>query len=547
MQQPIDILLVDDEPRNLDVLESILHDPSYRLLRAEGADKALRLLLDNDVAVIVLDIKMPGVGGFELAQIIKGTKRHKQIPIVFLTAYLFDDRDVLTGYGAGGVDYLTKPVNPAILRQKVAVFADLFRKTRALAALNQHLETRVKERTERLEKSEAALRESNQQKDLFLAMLAHELRNPLAPLRTGLDVLLRHPDRPPALEKTLGAMNRQLENMVRLIDDLLDVSRINRGTLEIRKELVDLSSVIDRAVETAEPLFTRRRQSVVVDADVDARGPIKAYVDATRIAQIVANLLNNASKHSEEGATVRVDLRRTVDRIAIRVVDEGVGIPSDQVERLFGMFAKLDRPRQHSSEGLGIGLALSRYLAELHGGTLVGESAGEGKGATFSLTLPTGIADDAPAATSAAPLASMEREIRTEVRNKLRIVLVEDNEDSADMMLEWLRHFGHDVRVARTGSEAVPLIMAVCPDVVLCDLGLPGLDGLDVCRRVVDAMPEPPEMIALTGWGREADVHRTGDAGFQHHLVKPVEPDTLRNLLESVRPRRRRAVTPRRA
>lgn len=196
MPDTINILLVDDEKRNLDALEAILDDPSYRLLRANNAERALRLLLENDIAAIVLDIKMPGVSGFELAELIKGTKKFRQIPIVFLTAHLLDDHDILTGYGAGAVDYLTKPVNPRILRHKVAVFAELFRKTRALAELNEHLETRVLERTTELERSEAALRAASKQKDLFLATLAHELRNPLAPLRTGIEVLLQHPPAP---------------------------------------------------------------------------------------------------------------------------------------------------------------------------------------------------------------------------------------------------------------------------------------------------------------------------------------------------------------
>src|SRR6187401_2060803 len=201
---PINILLVDDDQRNLDVLEIILDDPGYRVLRADDADKSLRLLLDHEVAAIVLDIKMPGVSGFELAKLIKGTKKYREIPIVFLTAYMVGDQDVIAGYGAGAVDYLTKPVNPAILRHKIAVFAELFRKTRALSELNETLEQRVRERTAELERSEAALRASSRQKDAFLATLAHELRNPLAPLRTGLDLLLRAPSPAPNVPRTLA-------------------------------------------------------------------------------------------------------------------------------------------------------------------------------------------------------------------------------------------------------------------------------------------------------------------------------------------------------
>ncbi len=526
MSDTIKILLVDDEPRNLDALEAILDDRGYLLLRANDADKALRLLLENDVAAIVLDIKMPGVSGFELAELIKGTKKFRQIPIVFLTAYLVDDEDVLTGYGAGAVDYLTKPVNPLILRHKVAVFADLFRKTRALAELNEHLETRVLERTAELEQSESALRAANKQKDLFLATLAHELRNPLAPLRTGLDVLLHQPDQPPTVTRTLAAMNRQLEHMVRLVDDLLDVSRISRGTLEMRREHVDLPVVIERAIETARPFFTRRKQSIRVDAN----GALSVFVDATRIAQIIGNLLNNASKHSPVGAEVRIELARERDRAIVRVIDEGAGIPRAQIERVFDMFTKIERSVPGTNDGLGIGLALSRQLAELHGASLEAASEGEGKGATFTLSLPL---DVAPSNVEAIAEGSQKSAV---AQGGLSIVVVEDNEDSADMMSVWLEHLGHKVRIARTGPDGVALVLEARPHVVLCDIGLPGMDGADVCRRIVDEMSTPPLMVALTGWGMEGDRRRTAEAGFDHHLVKPVALDQLRMVLESVGP-----------
>jgi signal transduction histidine kinase len=524
MPDTIKILLVDDEQRNLDALESILDSPAYVLLRASDADKALRLLLENDVAAIVLDVKMPVVGGFELAQLIKGTKKFRQIPIVFLTAHLLDDHDVLQGYGAGAVDYLTKPVNPQILRHKVAAFADLFRKTRALAELNEHLESRVQERTRDLERSEGALRAANKQKDQFLATLAHELRNPLAPLRTGLDILLHEPEQSPTALRSLAAMNRQLDHMVRLVDDLLDVARISRGTLEVRREHVLLSAVIERAIETSESLFVRRNQSVTVDAE----GPVPAFVDATRIAQIVGNLLNNASKHSPNGGPIRVELRRAGDLAVVRIVDEGVGILSDQLARVFDMFTKVERSVESRNDGLGIGLALSRQLAELHGGSLTVASEGEGKGATFTLSLPTGLAPGVEALPAEKPAA------QPALADALRIVVVEDNEDSAEMMSTWLKQLGHEVRVANTGPEGVDLVMETQPDVVLCDLGLPGMDGADVCRNVVRGMAVPPLMVALTGWGMDGDRRRTVEAGFHHHLVKPVELDQLRHVLESV-------------
>ncbi len=523
MQDVIDILLVDDESRNLDALEAILEDPGYRLLRAADADTALRLLLDNHVAAIVLDIKMPGVSGLELAQLIKGTKKFRQIPIVFLTAYLVDDKDVVTGYGAGAVDYLTKPVNPQILRHKVAVFAELFRKTRALAELNDHLEARVQERTAELEKSEAALRAADKQKDLFLATLAHELRNPLAPLRMGLDLLLRQPDPPAASVRTLSVMNRQLDHLVRLVDDLLDVSRISRGRLEVRKENADLASVIERAIEGTRPALAKREQVV----EVDAPAPIVASVDATRICQIIGNLLNNASRHSAKGARIHVALARAGDHAVIRVIDQGAGIPVDQQARVFDTFTKIARSSGVSSDGLGIGLSLSRQLAELHGGTLDVESAGEGQGATFTLTLPTGDAQ----AVVVLPARSMSA---VGEPARLRVVVIEDNDDAADTLATWLEYLGHNVSVARTGPAGVALVLEARPDAVFCDVGLPEMDGIEVCQSVLRQMSDPPVMVALTGWGMEEDRRRTVKAGFKHHLVKPVAPDQLRMLLDSL-------------
>src|ERR1041384_7017024 len=387
MDEPINILLVDDEVRNLDALEVILDDPPCPPLPAAHADAALRELLRNDVAAIVLDIKMPGVSGFELANLIKGTKKFRQIPILFLTAYHLEDEDVLAGYGAGAVDYLTKPIKPPILRHKIAVFADLFRKTRALAELNNTLELRVKQRTEELEQSETALRnantalrDTNRQKDQFLATLAHELRNPLAPLRTGLDLLMQHPAPPPAPGRVLGAMNRQLDHMVRLIDALLDVSRISRGMLELRREPSDLASLVRNAIDSARPFIEAKKQTVAFDS----RAEVRADVDPTRIALIVGNLLHNASKFSAAGAQIQVELVASNDNAAIRVIDHGIGIPPSEIERAFDMFAQVRGTPSTGGSGLGIGLALARRLAGLHGGSLVAISEGEGRGSTFT-------------------------------------------------------------------------------------------------------------------------------------------------------------------
>jgi CheY-like chemotaxis protein len=292
--------------------------------------------------------------------------------------------------------------------------------------------------------------------------------------------------------------------------------------------------VVDHALETVAPALKSRRQPVTVERN----GPVPAFVDGTRICQIVGNLVTNASKYSPPGSRIRVQITREADQAVVRIVDEGAGIPPDQLGRVFDMFTKIPRATQTAGDGLGIGLALSRQFAELHGGTLTAASAGEGRGATFTLSVPIQTDHGGAAAPADRVVPS-----RARARQALSIVVVEDNEDSADMMSTWLEHLGHEVRVARTGPDGVAMVLAAHPDVVLCDIGLPGMDGVDVCRRIVVGMPAPPMMIALTGWGSERDLARTLDAGFDQHLVKPVELEQLRSVLEAAGARARGAQT----
>jgi CheY-like chemotaxis protein len=527
MSSPIDILLVDDEPRNLDALEAILESPGYRLLRAQDAEQALRLLMNHDVAAIVLDIRMPDMNGLELARLIKSAQRFRGTPIVFLTAQLVDDDRVVAGYDAGAVDFLTKPFDPRVLRHKIAVFAELYRKTRELADLNEKLEERVRERTIELERSEAALRAAAQQKDEFLAVLAHELRNPLVPLRTGLDFLLRRQREAP-VSRTLGMMNRQLHYMVRLIDDLLDISRITRGALELKREPAELGALVAATVEAVRPTFERRRQELVLESQGDPRH--EAAVDTTRIAQIVTNLLTNASKFTPERGRTTVKLARQGDQLSIEVTDNGAGISADQIYGVFGMFSRISRPGGASPAGLGIGLALARRLAEMHGGTLRAASAGENRGSTFTLTLPLG-----PVMASVSRIEAAPRVPAGGVPSPLRIVIIEDNEDVSDSLRDLLEDTGHSVWAAQSGSDGVSLVEEVRPNVVLCDLGLPHMGGLEVCQRI-RALPAAvqPIIIAVTGWGREEDHQRTRAAGFDHHLVKPVAVESLDQVLRTV-------------
>jgi CheY-like chemotaxis protein len=321
-------------------------------------------------------------------------------------------------------------------------------------------------------------------------------------------------------------MNRQLDHMVRLIDDLLDVSRISRGVLELRREPSDLASIIASAIDSAQPFLDKKQQTV----QFISRPALTADVDPVRIAQIVGNLLHNASKFSPRGDRIVIELAAAGSDVTVRVIDHGIGISPAEIERAFEMFSHVGGPTPASGSagpGLGIGLALARRLAELHGGELAASSEGDGSGCTFTLVLHDALVSRAAEAAPASETAA------TSPGDKLAIVVIEDNDDAADTLAAWLEHMGHSVQVARTGPDGLDLVRASRPQLVLCDIGLPGMDGVEICRHV-RALPAAtqPVMVALTGWGMEADRERTRDAGFDHHLVKPVAPDKLRDLLD---------------
>jgi CheY-like chemotaxis protein/anti-sigma regulatory factor (Ser/Thr protein kinase) len=273
----------------------------------------------------------------------------------------------------------------------------------------------------------------------------------------------------------------------------------------------------------ARPWLVRRDQTVAVEG----APTIEVMADPTRILQIVANLVTNASTHSPEGGAILIRIARSSEAVEVTVSDEGIGVPPEDLDRIFEMFTTIRRADVQG--GLGIGLGLSRRLAELHDGQLTAESDGEGKGARFTLTLPAGRLETGRHESDAPPSRSGRVS-----KPRLTIAVVEDNQDSADMMSEWLQHLGHKVSVARTGPDGLALIVETRPDVVLCDIGLPEMDGVEVCQRVMEQMVTPPVMVALSGWGAESDRLRTAAVGFRHHLVKPVDPDSLLGLLESI-------------
>lgn len=679
------VLLVDDDVRNLETLEATLAESGCQLMRATSADEALLLLLEHDFAAIVLDIRMPEMNGLELAQLIKGRKRNRDVPILFLTAYLLDEKDVLEGYRLGAASYLTKPLHPEILRSKIAIFADLYRKRRelvqanealehqvaerrkaeaALREVNQELERRVQERTVAVlqanevlranqtrlrvaldagrmgtweldetrrtsrfdevqcallglapgtttltereflrliysddveivrrameaaragalegggafevefrvvrpsdgtirwllargsvateadgrvtrtagvsfdvtdrKHAEQALQEADRRKNAFLATLAHELRNPLAPISNAVHYLLLKGPPDPDLAAARDVIARQTRQLSRLVDDLLDISRITQDRLELRREPVELSRIVHAAVETSRPLIDLDGHVLTVEMPPE---PVMLEADLTRLAQVISNLLNNAARYTEPRGRIDLLVSHDSSGVVIRVRDTGIGIPPDVLPQVFDMFVQGSEGRARASGGLGIGLALARRLVELHGGTISARSNGAGAGSEFTIRLPV-------AGAAAECEAPCDERQASHPKAALKVLVVDDNLDAADSLATLLRMMGNEVRTAHDGLEAVDVAMAYAPDVALLDVGLPKIDGYEVARRIrartgtADGSGAGrPVLIALTGFGQESDRRESFSAGFDHHLTKPADLKALMKLLSDI-------------
>jgi two-component system CheB/CheR fusion protein len=370
-------------------------------------------------------------------------------------------------------------------------------------------------------RAEDALVEADHRKDEFLATLAHELRNPLAPIRNALQVLRLSTDRA-ASEQARALMERQLDQMVRLVDDLLDMSRISRGKLELRRELVALATVVSSAVETSRPLIDHSSHELAVSLPDE---PVIVDADLTRLAQVFSNLLNNSAKYTDRGGHIWLTARQQGDDVVVSVRDTGIGIPADQLSNIFRMFSQVDSALERAQGGLGIGLTLVKRLVELHDGQIEARSDGPGTGAEFVVRLPVAVG------ASATP-STREADELPAPKSSLRILIVDDSRDGADSLAMLLRLMGNDTRTAYDGQEGLEVAEGFRPDVMLLDIGLPKLNGYEACRAVREQpWGKSIVLIALTGWGQEEDRRRSRAAGFDHHMVKPVEPHALMKLL----------------
>jgi signal transduction histidine kinase/DNA-binding response OmpR family regulator len=664
------ILIVDDLPENLVVCESILSALGENLVMVTSGAQALRQVLERPFAVILLDVNMPDMDGFETARLLRKHRRSSATPIVFLTAFA-DEVLTAEAYASGAVDYLPTPIVPEILRAKVRIFVELYKMRRQMehraeerarltvteeanrrlmfladsgALLGRSLDfattaqdvvrlplpflsqtslltfapgvvaggkplfaelqsgpevsmtelnsldeappdvraaaaralatgSRIQSedatvlsiplqarsrtfaaltmgRAQGYSASEIALatvlasraataldnallheelQKADRQKVDFLSMLAHELRNPLAPISNAVQLLRLQTADDTKLQWSSDVIDRQVGQLVRLVDDLLDVSRITSGKIRLQRQTIDLTDAVNHAVEASQPLIQERnhRLSVVLPAR-----SVWIDGDKARIMQVITNLLNNAAKYTEDGGQIQVALRMEGSSASVSVRDSGLGIPPDLLQSVFDLFTQVDQSLDRSSGGLGIGLTLVRRLVEMHGGTVSAESPGVGRGSTFTVRLPTCSAPATERRETAAP----QLVARPNGAWLPRVLIVDDNADAADTLASLLRLTGHPVQVAYDGRAGLKLAQEFEPDAVLLDIGLPELDGYTVAARLREAeATQNALLIAVTGYGQPKDEERSRQAGIDLHLVKPIEFHSLRPLLQSGR------------
>jgi len=506
--EPVYFLLVDDLKENLLSLEAVLRREGLVFLKARSGPEALEALLQHDVALAIVDVQMPEMDGFELAELMRGNERTGRVPIIFLTAGTADRQRRFRGYEAGAVDFLHKPIEPDILRSKAQVFYELYLQRRQIARQRDELKAYA-----------AALEEADRRKDEFLAVLAHELRNPLTPIRYGLDMMRLAPGQQmPAELQTM--MDRQLTHLVRLIDDLLDVSRVSRGKIDLRREPITLQAALQGAVEACRPLIEAHHHTLLLEIP---ETPVPLLADLTRIAQVISNLLNNAAKYTPEGGEIHLRARQEDGQAVINVSDNGVGIPPEMQSRVFDLFIQVEGGIKRSRGGLGIGLALARQLVEMHHGSLTVSSEGENKGSTFEIRLPL---DPGQTRTTTESIPAPA------VPSTLEILVVDDNISAAETTGQLLAMLGHHVTLSHDGRAAIDQARRLHPDAIILDIGMPGMSGYEVCRQLrEDPRFAETILIAQTGWGEDRDREEARDAGFDFHLTKPVSVDDLSHAL----------------
>jgi signal transduction histidine kinase len=551
------VLIVDDLPEKLLVYRSVLEDLDADLVIARSGTEALKLILNNDFAVILLDVNMPGMDGLETASLIRRYRRSQRTPIIFITAYA-DELQTSRGYELGAVDYILSPVIPEVLRSKVRVFIELDRAHAELASSHQALELRVTERTRELQESnerlqaeiverrrveherEAALareqflraeaEELSRLKDEFLATMSHELRTPLNAIFGWITLLRTRRLDAATEERALETIERNSRAQKRLIEDLLDVSRIVTGKVTLELAMIDPRRIIEVSMETMLP--AAQAKGIHLFAQLDAEvGSLRG--DSARLQQIVCNLLSNAIKFTPMSGRVEISLARQEDQAEITVRDSGQGIKPEFLPYVFDRFRQEDGSISRRHGGLGLGLAIVRHLTELHGGTVEAFSEGEGRGAMFTIRVP--IRDSGAAARSRD--AHAEPPVTGPQLAGVHVLVVDDDPGAREVIANILQSFGARVSLASSGPAALTLLFERKPHVLVADLGMPEMDGYALIEQVRALDPNlggRVPAVAVTAYASAQDRLRALHAGYQNHIAKPVEPEELAAVITSL-------------
>jgi signal transduction histidine kinase len=537
MDQPLraTLLIVEDDLGLARLQQRRLERAGYTVFTTASAEDAAYRTGQGVVDLLILDQKLPGgVSGLELYRRLKASD--VDIPAILVTG-LQEDELLLEALRAGVRDFVLKtpeyleyllPAVERVLKQVSTERQLVESRARAREAVRrqQELEAEIAQR----QRAEEMLKEADRRKDEFLAMLAHELRNPLAPIRNAVHILQLMASDDERIRKALEVIERQTRQLTGLIEDLLDVSRITRGQITLRKQPLDLAEIVAQAIETSHPLLEERRHHLEVQLPKE---PIVIEADATRLTQVILNLLNNAAKYTAEGGDIALTVERRDAEVVLRVRDTGMGIPAEMLRKIFEPFTQIEDALHRSQGGLGIGLTLVRRLVELHGGKVQAFSEGGGRGSEFVVCLPTVSQTLPPAAESLRYSAPHER-IECSPR---RVLLIDDNKDCTETLAMLMRTLGHDVRTAHDGETGLRVAQQFSPDIVVLDIGLPRVSGLEVARRLRDELGlRDTPLIAMSGYGQEEDRRRSQEAGFHAHLIKPVDFTELQALLERFTP-----------
>ncbi len=519
----VNILLVDDRPDKLMALETVLESLGQKLILAHSGTEALRHLLQQDFALIVLDVSMPGMDGFETASLIRQRSNSELTPIIFISAINYSEVHLSRGYSLGAVDYIPAPIVPEILRAKVSFFIELHRKTEQLKRQAEVQVQLIREQAARAE-AEAA----NKAKDRFIAMLSHELRTPLTPILFASSILAQDPTVPERIREELKIITRNVELEARLIDDLLDVTRISQGKLNLTFETADAHELLHSALRICSAEISTKNQAVQLELNAKDHC---IQADAARLRQIFWNLIQNAVKFTPPHGEITLRTNNPQKSwLRLEVIDSGIGITPDALAKIFDPF---EQAGGAEFGGLGLGLSISKAIVELHGGRIVASSAGADHGAIFVIELPNVVVSSTEQPTPQIELASSPLSVRSKAIAQPRILLVDDHVDSVRPMQLFLEAIGYQVTTAHSVAAGLRAATDEEFDLLVSDIGLPDGSGDDLLRQLQD-QGHRLLGIALSGYGTEQDVARSRAAGFHVHLTKPISPQDLRTTMDSL-------------